>query len=168
VNVPRRRVAALPPPPLTDHDSAVAVVTGFRSSAGIRVHARVTHASPYSLMTKRSPVCPTTCRSAAGAERTSDRTTAARSRGRSPRRRGTATFERQAQAPVRCNGLLDSYGDCSTSSMVEQDSSLPNGADFQSSETDLPPDLARRARSRAASRRCPKASPPPECRPAIA
>src|SRR4051812_30024730 len=48
-------------------------------------------------------------RSAVNAERTRDRNTAARSRGRSPRLLAAQpTFERPAQAFSRCNDLLDS------------------------------------------------------------
>ena len=49
----------------------------------------------------------TTCRSAANATVASNCTMAARSRGRSPRRRGTrSTYERAGVAFVRCNGLM--------------------------------------------------------------
>ena len=51
----------------------------------------------------------TFCRSAVNAERTRDRTTAARSRGRQPAAsRHEPTLERAAQAFSRCNGLLGS------------------------------------------------------------
>ena len=54
-------------------------------------------------------VCPTFCRSAVNAERTRDRTTAARSRGRQPvASRHEVTDGRPAQAFIRCNGWLDS------------------------------------------------------------
>jgi len=70
-------------------------------------------------------------RSAANAEVGFERTTAARRRGRRPRRRGTPRSERRREAFSGCNGLLDGLGPGSALTSTHAEHSADEAGDHE-------------------------------------